>query len=100
MNRHTTLTPVTMEAVRYSDWSYMVTPADFAGGCLVVTDAQTGKQTATGRNTFGAIVTSPLDVLLCKGCDREIDNGVCSSCELVFLEDDVTLDEGRASVWA
>jgi hypothetical protein len=88
MNIASRLVAAEWETVSYTAGAYMMTLADF-DGCLVVTDAHTGKQTATGRNAFGSIVTMPLDVPLCRGCDGEIVADFCDRCELVFLDDDV-----------
>jgi hypothetical protein len=96
---HATSNVITPEVVTYAEWSYVAT-LDTFDGCLVVTDAQTGKRRATGRNSFGAIVTLPLDVPLCRGCDTEIVGGECRDCEKLFIDSSVSKRaDGHSEMW-
>jgi hypothetical protein len=72
------------ERVGYAGWSYIMTPADFPDGCIVVTDAVSGRQRGIGRLWTGKMDTAPLGVPLCKGCDQIIVNDLCTDCQLVF----------------
>ena len=66
--------------------AYVLTPADFPHGCLVVFDPSSRRRIATGECRRGDMVTLPLDVPLCGGCDQPLDEGVCADCRLVFVE--------------
>lgn len=74
-----------MTRTTYTEGSYTLTQADF-DGCLICTDAVTGRQTATGPCPRGDVVTAPLNVPICIGCDKEIVGGRCDDCEIVFEE--------------
>jgi hypothetical protein len=73
------------EPVSLAAWSYTMTPDDFPDGCSIRTDALSGRQWAFGRNKIGLMVSAPLNVPLCKGCDLPITDGICPDCELVFV---------------
>lgn len=72
------------ESVTYAEAAYVMTPASFADGCMVVTDAHTGREVGVGKSPLGSMARVPLGVPLCRGCDGAIEAHVCDRCEVVF----------------
>lgn len=86
MNAPHPITP----AFDVAEGAYIMTIDDFPEGCFV--RVVNGERFGTGENKLGLTVTLPLNTPLCNGCDAPLDNGVCSDCQLVFVEH---LGEGR-----
>lgn len=61
--------------------TYTMSLDDFPHGCLVVTDALTGRRIATGRCARGDVVTTPLDVPLCSTCEEPVGECLCERVE-------------------
>ena len=73
--------------VSYAEGSYAMTPADFDDGFHVRWSVDGGTMIATGENKLGILVTAPLNVPLCNGCDEPIVDHLCANCELIFTGD-------------
>ncbi len=71
MNAHPNL-PVEYELV--TGWSYVLTDDE--------------------RNKLGLVVTAPLGVALCQGCDEPVPpNGVCDGCEVIHADGGISLSD-------
>jgi hypothetical protein len=73
------------ETVSIRDGSYTMTPDDFSEIHCTRTDALSGRTWAYGRNLSGVLVSAPLGVPLCSGCDLPITDGICPDCCVVFV---------------
>lgn len=76
-----------------ADWevvtndTYIMSEDDFPEGCLVVTDAASGRSRATGRVKLGLVTTVVLYTPLCGGCDEPVpSDGICSNCEVIHAD--------------
>lgn len=68
---------------RYTDHSAIV-----GTHVASITDAVTGIETASFRDSFGSYFAVPMNVDLCAGCDAVVVHGCCADCEMIF--DDAT----------
>jgi hypothetical protein len=85
MNAHSAISAYTPTI--YAEGSYQMTLEDFSKVHGIKTDALSGRQWAYGRNLEGWMVSAPLNVPLCVGCDKPIVDHLCPDCETVFLEE-------------